>query len=265
MANLSKFILPANTKVGDLITIRGSFPSTRLESQKNVLQPSLYHRHDSQHSVHPKWLIKNCGKFVPLSVIDWFKERTVTQSLTLKSLLGKSLLEASRKGFFTTEETQRCGFSFSTGRFLSRCDPSTTVAILRPWGELGWECDQHRAGTESRESQKSKVRAKTFYPGLSTTRRNSFLTSEASPCWTFCSLYSQASYLIHYLYMTHIRPNTHIPSLWNTSMSSHGGLSKLTSDLILISWNPKWAEEKRRQWYVQLYKRNTYCWFPSHG
>lgn len=123
------------------------------------------------------------------------------------------------------------------------------------------------AGAEPRESQRNKVRVQTFLLlDFLLHKEILFLTGGARPGWSFCPLYPKTPHLIHCLRMLlHIGPSTHVLSpVWQLQIFTCG-YSKLTSDLILSSRNPEWAEEKSRQRYAQLDKGNAYCWFPSHG
>lgn len=154
--------------------------------------------------------------------------------------------------------------------FLSQCDPANscthlgTVAgvRLRMKTTRGTKRAKRRITEEQTQSQ--TFHCWTFYY----TKEFFFLTSKASPGWSFCSSHPKTSYLMHYLHMAlgcQIRHAYVFLPVCSSSISSHMGISKLTSYIILISSKPKQAEEKRRQWYAQLYKGNIYCWFPSHG
>lgn len=126
--------------------------------------------------------------------------------------------------------------------------------------------NQYRARTKLKESQRNKRRARHSAPDytllllhkgiLSLTRKVRVSVPHTQNILPD-TLSTRAT-----LYQTKL---TYFFFPCSSFISSHVGISKLTSDVILISRNPKWAEGKRRQWYAQLYKGNIYSWFPPHG
>lgn len=152
-------------------------------------------------------------------------------------------------------------FSISIWTFKLSC-------ISGSWGESGW----NKTNTGQEQSQKNHGETNSEPDTLLLTILCFCYTKEFSswlgkPVWVRASVPHTQNTLPDTLLTRATLYQTTLTYFFSPSsfISSHVGISKLTSDVILISPNPKWAEGKRRQCYAQLYKGNIYSWFPPHG